>query len=749
MVSKKLGPKHLPAGELVRTNRLGGTSAMKCSPWDLEPIFGQKYEDFNTSVVFHTVVYQPGRHLCRTALRHQLFITDCHLQKGHECHSILDGHLTQQEGQWWIKMGETTHVFPRPALEMQGLYRVIDVCSGLGAVTRGYEACGAEVLCHVDSNEQFIRWKQSRTETPCIRGNVAHAETIAAVAKCVRQSHVVSAGISCQPFSALGDGRQGDDPRSESFTGTMMLGYFLGCIMYVLECTKEAFSSEWIQKQLECFSAQTGYRVQQSVLHLHEMWPARRTRWWAVVAHAALSIQPIPAMPSMRFMPSIIHVLKTMLPMSDEALQQLMLSDDEFQQFCNAKGGIVASLIDVFKAMPTATHSWGSQLVACLCQCRSRGFSRARLEEKGLYAVLIPLSSTDGQSSSNVQAARHPHPQEVALLNGLHPSHVLPRSDTPLRLELAGVGQLASPLQGAWVLANVMYHTSKQKIHETDIIPRHVIASMCKELLDERDHFWPNEDMMKSMRIFMQEVESLDTPRVWRLPDEFEPSTSQDMCSGEMPHVSPPTLFQAKPLPRLGCGGPSQCNDVEKEHEEGAKDAPSSPAVKARRHTGESQPRRDPSTTEPRKMPDEPILAAATSASSPGDDTHVPPTRFHAMPLPRLGCGGPSQNKNVESTVESENTGDMPLTQSSDHGPPCQHDPYEEAESDVSEAVRPIASRPDINLMSNVKAADHDGTRERSDTAHHVDFYDDAVFDNMVKNQLDMHDLASNQPFFK
>ena len=146
---------------------------MRGTPWDVEPIFGQKYDDFKVSVVLYTVVHQPGRHLCRTAVRHQLFITDCQLQQGHDCHTILDGRLVQNHGQWWIQNDENTSVFPRPSVEMLGMYRLLDLCCGVGAVAKGFEACGATVACHVDSNAKFIEWKRERTSTPCILGNVA------------------------------------------------------------------------------------------------------------------------------------------------------------------------------------------------------------------------------------------------------------------------------------------------------------------------------------------------------------------------------------------------------------------------------------------------------------------------------------------------------------------------------------------------------------------------------------------------
>ena len=85
------------------------------------------------------------------------------------------------------------------------------------------------------------------------------------------------------------------------------MGFFLGSLAIILECTKEARTSKWIQEQLALYAAQTGYTVRQAVLNLYETWPAMRTRWWAIIAHPALSVPEIPPMPAMRFVPSHEH----------------------------------------------------------------------------------------------------------------------------------------------------------------------------------------------------------------------------------------------------------------------------------------------------------------------------------------------------------------------------------------------------------------------------------------------------------
>lgn len=306
------------------------------------------------------MVYQTGQHLCERLITGQRVLTNCIIQRGYPCHKILQGTVKQIEGHFWILMSAETHTFPRAEPEMAGLFRIVDACAGIGAVAAGYDACKAQVLCHLEANPKFHQWLHSKTKVPCIRGDITDRRAVAEVAKHTPVSHTLSTGISCQPFSRLGDGKQGKDPRSASFPGALLMGYFLGSLAFLLDCTQEAMDSEWIQNQLMSFEKQIKHHVCQNVLHLHELWPAKRTRWWAIIAHPALAIQSIPRIPVLRLGPSIIHVIRNLLNMPADQLSQLEPTQYELRQFYFAKGGIGRSVIDMYRAMPTATHSWGS-----------------------------------------------------------------------------------------------------------------------------------------------------------------------------------------------------------------------------------------------------------------------------------------------------------------------------------------------------------------------------------------------------
>ena len=201
---------------------------------------------------------------------------------------------------------------------------------------------------------------------------------------------------------------------------------------------------------------------QQGLLQLHQIWPAYRTRWWAVLFHPSLHVQSIPPVPKMHFEPSIVHLLPCLMQLTPEEIAQLELSIHETAMFSAQPKGILGSVIDLFKPMPTATHSWGNQ-----CQ--------------------VPMGGEILSNQLRLLAMRHLHPQEVAILCGLFPSHVSPHAAIPLKLDLAGVGQLASPIQSTWICAQVMHAMGIQGLVDPQPTPHQRLGTLLKALLQERD----------------------------------------------------------------------------------------------------------------------------------------------------------------------------------------------------------------------------------------------------------------------
>ena len=331
---------------------------------------------------------------------------------------------------------------------------IIDVCSGYAVMTAGYHLLNCKVRCHVEINPRYVTWLRSR-KTPVIEGDIDDVEVQIQLIPFMEKPGILTGGFSCQPFSQLGDQKQQLDPRARSFEGLVTTCYLFQPAAMILECTKEAMTSPWVQSSLSMFSQLTGYSFQQQICHLHEFWPAKRTRWWAILVHPNVRMPPLQSFPSLDFKPSFRHLLPKLASWPMEHVQELQLTALELEVFADQPGGIGSNAVNPTKPLQTALHAWGSQLTACACGCRAGGFTPKRLEEKGLYGALIPAPGQTMVRRQDVANMRHIHPDEVAVLH-LVPTRHLQAEDRHLRLDLTALGQMASPAHALWHVAQVI-----------------------------------------------------------------------------------------------------------------------------------------------------------------------------------------------------------------------------------------------------------------------------------------------------
>ena len=267
--------------------------------------------------------------------------------------------------------------------------------------------------------------------------------------------------------------------------------------------------STYVQSTLNEFVKLTGYQMYQSVIRLNHTWRSNRTRWWCVLSYPLLQVQDIPQMPRLDVEFHVSHLMQIQPTLDEKTMTQLKLSTCESMHFHQQKGGITKSIINTNASMPTATHSWGSQTQGCKCGCRKSGFSAERLQAKGLYGVLIPIGTMFVENEQTYHDTRHPDPREMALLVGLSPAYLKTAQEFELRFLMAGVGQCASPLQGPWVLGNILTNLKYLGDQFDFPNPHVVIGQMGVKLTNERFQCWPNQEHTIKTRVFVDQLEKL------------------------------------------------------------------------------------------------------------------------------------------------------------------------------------------------------------------------------------------------
>ena len=293
----------------------------------------------------------------------------------------------------------------------------------------------------------------------CIQGDIGSDSTLFELWKHARYSKTMSAGFNCQPFSKLGDEKGGKDPRSACLPMVLRAAHMLQIQILVLECVQPAASDEFVRKELSKFQQCTGFHCRQVNLSLQDAWPTRRDRAWWILSSPLVGPIDIEEMPAFNDLDKVCKIIPKIFPWSEEDENALSLSDVELDGFGVSHDAHQRYLLNMQGKAPCALHSWGSQLHPCPCGCRSAGLASWRLEQKGLFGLLV--RSTDGR-------IRHVHPNEAMMLNALDP---IPDLGSEPRLSLCGVGQLASPLQALWIFSHIDRHLNMYRFGHCPFTP--------------------------------------------------------------------------------------------------------------------------------------------------------------------------------------------------------------------------------------------------------------------------------------
>lgn len=169
----------------------------------------------------------PGATVCQSTISHVSFFTSVDIDPSKGSAIMLNFQKRVIAGKIWIEPTEESVFFQRLNPDITDRLTNIETCAGIGAMGKGFHECGVQTVCYNDFNPNFCNWLRAKTSVPVVEGNVKSPSTILAIHCKAPNAHMLTGGVACQPFSALGDRREEHDQRSESFTGTLELGFFL------------------------------------------------------------------------------------------------------------------------------------------------------------------------------------------------------------------------------------------------------------------------------------------------------------------------------------------------------------------------------------------------------------------------------------------------------------------------------------------------------------------------------------------
>eukprot|EP00438_Fugacium_kawagutii_P027015 Skav232513 [mRNA] locus=scaffold1096:695968:701101:+ [translate_table: standard] len=473
-------------------------------------------------------------HLCQGMLTGQKFRVKGYIPDSCSKITILNG-LVSHFRTPIIEVDKYADMLHHHARPITSLFGLVETCSGIGALGCGASYAGWTVEAYNDVAEPFCQHLRKTTGKPVIHGGICKLETVAALHRAAPGAGSIAMGFSCQPFSSLGDQRQGNDPRANTLPYGLYAAYLMQKDLIILECVPNASQSPWVQRCLQQHLQATKGDRSEILLELNDMWPSKRRRWWTIITPCFLGKTLLMPLPKLQGLPSVACVIPHPIDLTDAELGQLILTSDERRQFEAYSKGVQQMLVDFADALPTALHSWGNQCTPCKCGCRGP-LSEGRLQEHGLYGALMNAPFDVYQ-----QDLRHISPKELCILVGFPKTSGF---EDCSRLLLAGVGQLASPIQSSWIFAHLRNQlVDSQLTHVEACSPNAVLANVIGDLLGLRDQ-WFNNYITVPMEVFRANLEQLlnvpigSTERLPKcLSDQHMPTEPDTSMEAESPHA--------------------------------------------------------------------------------------------------------------------------------------------------------------------------------------------------------------------
>ena len=256
--------------------------------------------------------------------------------------------------------------------------------------------------------------------------------------------------------------------------------FWLQCAGVLLECVPEAMHDAQTQKTLHEFAQLMDFSIEQRVYHLHQVWPSRRSRWFALLLPNDLPRLPLLDLPEIRPAPVVGDLMPShpwpLWKLEDElALQWTQI---EIDAFSNPSYGPIDRSILLTQPLVTALHSWGSALSACPCGCRSSAFSPITLATKGLRGAMV-------RSAMWPHRPRPIHPRELQFLLGFPPMQEIL---IDCKGQLVLFGNAVSPIQVLWILSSTICQVFPEQNTKD---PTEALSCYMRTLVQQRDVTWP------------------------------------------------------------------------------------------------------------------------------------------------------------------------------------------------------------------------------------------------------------------
>lgn len=444
-------------------------------------------------------LWNGSQHKMVSCVYHQHFTLVADIPSDAKHVSLINVKVDRDHRGTILRVDELSECLVIPTLLASDFYNLKETCVGVGALGVGAEFAGWKIKGVNDQQETMCELQRKIAKACVVKGDIAFGSVVGELYRTFERPCPLALGFSCQAFSKAGDQLGGADQRSMSLPRALHAAYLTDAPFVVLECVSEAPTYAFVRNAIQQFCDVTHFAKSEIIMNLGELWVSQRKRWWCVLINPEIGKVPLSPLPSMDKPPVISDFCAEFQIPEVETLEEVKLTHQEYQQMMNLGISLSDNEINKHGQMPTALHSWGNQFQKCQCGCRTTGLATSRLSRRGFFGVLIKMVNSEGQLFY-----RHPTSQEIALFCGLPLK--MDFSGNP-RLEIAAVGQLASPLQSGWIFSLIRGHLQQQNIQIGQFVREgQILGSLLQALFDMRREVWPHLQETMAMQMFEQSI---------------------------------------------------------------------------------------------------------------------------------------------------------------------------------------------------------------------------------------------------
>ena len=358
--------------------------------------------------------------------------------------AIYDAKVSKVGTNYMLNIETYTKVVYIPESNEGDFFTYKEVTAGIGGIGMAARHLGFQCLALMDINQMVCDTLKANNHMNVIQGDVLVAQDrcLLHASHQARRGWLFS-GFPCQPLSSQGDQRGAQDERSKVFFSVIKAAWEQQARGLLLECVPAALTASFVQEALQRLSWSLGMEIHQQVLHLQNMWPSRRSRWWALLVPREYQLGHLVNPEVHKDFQNLQDIFARWSIWTDAEEVSLEVSNKELEMFHSLAYGDDMRLLQVNQPVPCLLHSYGAVLQDCPCGCR-KALSMQRLMRDGMRGFYV--INKNGKP-------RYLHVAEAAYICSIWPSMSFPYGP---RESLCLIGQCAAPLQALWMLSHFM-----------------------------------------------------------------------------------------------------------------------------------------------------------------------------------------------------------------------------------------------------------------------------------------------------